>query len=140
MDAVAALTSALKAEFASVYLYGLLGARANRDGTKTEIAQIDALYASHRLRRDQLTAFLSTRQVALPAPAVAYTPPIDPTDATSRAACALDIETRSEPVYAQLVAATSGPERAFALTALSAVAIAAAQLGQKPTAFPGLTL
>lgn len=134
------LIAALEGEYAAVYLYGLIGGRADRDNDSGEITRINTTYAAHRLRRDQLIAFLDARSVNVPPPAVAYTPPVDPTDATQRTACAQQIEARLEPIYAQLVGAVTGPERAFALTALSSVSTAAVQVGQAPTAFPGLTL
>lgn len=140
MTPVNALAAALKAEYAAVYLYGLIGGRASRGGKPAEIARINRLYAAHRTRRDQLIALLNARNVVPPAPAVAYTPPIDPVSPRTRTACALQIEARSESIYAQLVAATSGPERAFAINALVSVSTVAADLGQPPHAFPGLRL
>lgn len=140
MTPTEALVAALRAEFAAVYLYGLIGGRASRGGQPAEIARLERLYAAHRMRRDQLIAFLGTRNVSPPGPAVAYTPPIDPVSPSTRAACARRIEVRSESIYAQLVAATAGPERAFAISALASVSSAAATLGQRPTAFPGLRL
>ena len=140
MSAQDSLITALQGEYAAVYLYGLIGGRADRDDDSAEITRINTVYAAHRLRRDQLIAFLTARGLTVPAPAVAYTPPVDPTDAAHRTACAQQIEVRLEPIYAQLVGATTGPERAFALTALSSVSAAAVQVGQAPTAFPGLTL
>ena len=140
MTPTTALVAALKAEFSAVYLYGLIGGRASRGGKPAEIARLNNLYAAHRMRRDQLIAFLGSRNVSPPAPAVAYTPPIDPVSPMTRAACARQIEVRSESIYVQLVAATTGPERAFAITALASVSSAAVTLGQAPNAFPGLTL
>jgi hypothetical protein len=140
MSAANALVAALKAEYAAVYLYGLIGGRASRGGKPAEIARINAMYAAHRTRRDQLIALLAARKVAVPAPAVAYTPPVDPTAASTRTACARQIEVRSESIYVQLVAATAGTERAFAINALSSVSTAAAALGQPASAFPGLQL
>lgn len=135
-----ALVAALRAEYAAVYLYGLIGGRASRGGKPAELARIDNLYATHRMRRDQLIAFLNTRQMTAPAPAVAYRPPINPVSPSTRTACARQIEIRSETIYTQLVAATTGSERAFAINALASVSTAAVALGQAPGAFPGLVL
>jgi len=140
MTAAEALKAALKAEYAAVYLYGVIGGRASRGGKPTEIARIAANYAAHRQRRDQLLALLAARGATPPAPAVAYLPPVDPVSPTTRTACAREIEVSCESVYAQLIAATTGPERAFAINALSGVSVAAATLGQEPAAFPGLVL
>lgn len=140
MTPTSALGAALRAEFAAVYLYGLIGGRASRGGKPAEIAHLNSLYAAHRLRRDQLIALLDALKVTPPAPAVAYVPPIDPVSPATRTACARQIEVRCEAIYAQLVAATTGAQRAFALNALSAVSTAAVTLGQKPGAFPGLTI
>lgn len=140
MTPTAALVAALRAEFAAVYLYGLIGGRASRSGKPAEIARIGDLYAAHRTRRDQLVAFLNARAVTPPAPAVAYTPPIDPVSPSSRTACAREVEARCEAIYAQLIAETTGPERAFAINALSATSTAAVVLGQTASAFPGLSL
>lgn len=140
MTPVHALSAALQAEYAAVYVYGLVGGRASRGGTPVEVRRVRDLYAAHRLRRDQLIAFLTARGLTPPAPAVAYTPPVDPVGAASRTACAREIEIDSQAIYAQLVAATTGPERAFAIHALSSASTAAITLGQTPRAFPGLTL
>ena len=140
MTPINALGAALKAEYAAVYLYGLIAGRASRGGKPAEIAHLTSLYAAHQLRRDQLIAFLNAAKVTPPVPAVAYTPPIDPVSLSTRTACARQIEVRCEAVYAQLVAATTGSQRAFAINALSAAGTAAAGLGQRPTAFPGLAL
>ena len=137
MTSTAALVAALRAEFAAVYLYSLIGGRASRDGRPAEVDRIDRLYAAHRLRRDQLLAFLGS---AAPAPAVAYAPPVNPTSASTRTACAREIEEGCEAIYTQLVAATTDAERAFAMNALSSVSTAAVTLGQRPSAFPGLIL
>lgn len=137
MTPVDALTDALRAEYAAVYVYGLLGGRASRGGKPAEIARITDLYTAHRTRRDQLMAFLGE---AAPAPAVAYAPPVDPTSPATRAACARTIEEGCEAIYAQLVAATTGAQRAFAINALTSVSTSAATLGQRPSAFPGLVL
>lgn len=135
-----ALTAALHAEFAAVYLYGLLGGRASRDAKPGELKRIREGYAAHRLRRDQLLAFLATRGVPTPSPAAAYVAPVDPVSPTSRTACARLIEERCESVYAHLIAAATGPERAFAMSALSATSVAAAVLGQRPSPFPGMVV
>ncbi|MGN6722777.1 MAG: ferritin-like domain-containing protein [Marmoricola sp.] len=140
MTPTQALVAALKAEYAAVYLYGLIGGRASRGDKPAEVARIKNLYAAHRTRRDQLIALLGARKVATPAPAVAYKPPIDPVSPSTRTACAREIEVRSESVYTQLVASTTGPERAFAINALDSVSKAGVALGQTPSAFPGLVL
>ena len=137
MNSDDALKAALDAEYAAVYLYGLIGGRASRNGTPAELARINASYAAHRTRRDQLLTFLGDKA---PAPAVAYTPPVNPTSFDTRTECANAIEVRCEAVYTQLVAATSGSQRAFAISALSSVSVAAVAVGQPPVAFPGLTL
>ena len=140
MTSTSALLAALRAEYAAVYLYGLIGGRASRGGKPAELKRIGDSYAAHRMRRDQLLAFLSARGVAAPSPAVAYRPPIDPASLTSRTSCARMIEERCETVYAQLVTAATGTERAFAMSALSATSVAAVAVGQQPSAFPGLVL
>lgn len=137
MNTTNALKAALEAEFAAVYLYGLLGGRASRGGSPTEVARINATYAAHRMRRDQLLVFLGNDA---PAPAVAYAPPVDPTSLDTRTSCANAIEVRCEAIYSQLVAATTGSQRAFAINALTSVSTAAVAVGQAPLAFPGLTL
>lgn len=134
---MSALTAALDAEYAAVYLYGLIGGRASRDGAKDEIARINAAYQVHVNRRDELLTFVGSNA---PAPAVAYVPPIDPVTPASRTACAREIESRLEAVYTQMIAATTGTQRQFAVSTLTDVSKAAVALGQTPTAFPGLKL
>lgn len=137
---VRALDAAVRAEFAAVYLYGLIGGRASRSGKAAELVRIDASYAAHRLRRDQLLAFLTARGVPAPVPAVAYTAPMNPISVATRTGCSRLIEEHCASIYAQLVAAVEGPERAFAMNALAATAVAAVALGQRPSPFPGLVL
>lgn len=133
-----ALVAALRGEFAAVYLYALIGGRAYRGGTGAERQSYADAVKTHSVRRDQLVAMLGGAPATVPIPDVAYSPPVDPVDQESRTRCARAIENRLEALYAQIVAATTGPSRAFAMRALAEVSSAAAHLGEEPEAFPGL--
>ncbi|MFD9335700.1 ferritin-like domain-containing protein [Streptomyces sp. NPDC060028] len=130
-----AAQSALAAEHAAAYGYGVIGARAAaaRQGEAREA------YGEHLARRDALAR--TVREMGgSPRPAeAAYTLPFAvraPGDAERLAA---EIEDRVAGAYSDLVRAAEGPLRREAADALSAAAVRAARWRGVGVAFPGLT-
>ena len=131
---MSALTAALEAEQAAVYLYGVLGSRS----TGAQLTAMQQAYDAHRDRRDQLLGFAQARGITPPDGAVYPTPAgIDAPAGRQRAAAA--IETSCLGPYAALVAATSGELRAWAAAALGACAVQAVGFGAAKTALPGVS-
>lgn len=128
MNGVDALQATLTAEHAAVYLYGVLGGQASRSPDIAGRQALAAAFNSHRARRDQLIDLLSARKVVPAASAIAYDMP---------AGGPATIEQRCLPIYGQLVEATTGAERTFAIASLHQVAAAAVGFGAQPSNFPG---
>lgn len=134
-----ALQTALAAEHAAVWLYGLLGARTS---VSEQPALADALrqaYAVHRTRRDGWTALLRDDGVEPVAAAPSYVAPDlatgDPVAAVR--AAAVDAETAAAETYAFLVGSTTGERRRTAVAALRDAAVRLVALGGAPTTTPG---
>ncbi len=138
-DAVTALQSALSAEQAAVWAYGLVAAYA-RDQSDM-IAQVRS---GHLLRRDATTARLVQGGAAAPEPAAAYQVSVPVTDSASALTLAQDIETDAAAAWRVVIGSTDDAElRGFALSGLSEAAVRLAMwkqtVGAQPStvAFPG---
>lgn len=137
-----ALQTALAAEHAAVWLYGLLGARTS---VSEQPALADALrqaYAVHRTRRDGWTALLRDDGVEPVAAAPSYVAPDlatgDPVAAVASVrTAAIDAETTAAETYAFLVGSTTGERRRTAVAALRDAAVRVVALGGAPTTTPG---
>ncbi|HEY0357304.1 MAG TPA: ferritin-like domain-containing protein [Mycobacteriales bacterium] len=117
------LGTALAAEHAAVYAYGVLGARltgaARRDAVAAE--------AAHRARRDGLLRRLAGGGEP-PAPAApAYTLPFPVTDAASALRLAVLVEERTAAAWRAAVPGTGRADRTTAVTALTDCAVRAAR-------------
>jgi hypothetical protein len=136
-EALRALRTALAAEHAAVYLFAAFHARTAPG------ALADALLASydfHRTARDLLIERLSALGDAEPAGAApAYDLPGGLGSAAGVSAAALTVERTAAAGYADLVAATSGDDRALAVGWLSATAVRQLRFGGAPTTLPGLS-
>lgn len=132
-----ALQTALAAEHAAVYGYGVLGARLRGTHQQTAMATWDA----HRAQRDKLIAILSGRPVAA---ATGYRLPVKVTSARSAAQLAAALEDGLVPAYVGLAGASSPGLRAFAANAAQKAQARSARwrlsagLPAPPAAFPGL--
>jgi hypothetical protein len=135
-----ALFDAVATEHGIIYGYGLVSAHSTPDDN----ALVSAAIAEHRDRREAAIAMLTARSVSPPLPAAGYqlpTPVVNPTDAAN---LAVRMEQDAAVAWrAVLEQATSGNDRAFAVTALTQSSVTAAkwraQLGAWPVtvAFPG---
>ena len=126
----AALQSALSAEHAAVYAYGAIGGVLG-----TGSAAAAAGYASHRGRRDQLTAMLGPESVAAEP---AYRLPFEVSGPARARRLAAHVEERCAEVYAEVVSRTAAADRLFAARALTDCAVRGLEWGAEPDPFPGL--
>ncbi|HET7327330.1 MAG TPA: ferritin-like domain-containing protein [Nocardioidaceae bacterium] len=129
------LQTALAAEHAAVFAYGVIGAVL---GAASEAADADlaaAGYAAHRRRRDQLIARLGQDAVAAEA---AYALPFDVDSERSARRLGRLVEQRCAAVYADVVSRTAGEARMLAATALTDCAVRGLGWGVEPEPFPGL--
>ena len=128
-----ALQAALQGEYAAVFGYG----QAAGPLRGTDLATASSYLDAHRARRDRLTS-LVLDQSAVPTPAAAeYAVPPSATARAGRTVLA-GIESRLCATYADLVAASTGPTRALAVTALQESAARSARWGAAVPVFPGL--
>ncbi|NVI92331.1 ferritin-like domain-containing protein [Actinomadura sp. BRA 177] len=129
--------TALAAEHAALYGYGVLGARLS--GSLRETAK--EMWDGHRAQRDELESILSGEPV--PA-APAYRLPVRVTDARSAARLAAALEDDLVAAYVGLAGLSSPDLRAFAADSAQRAAARAARWRQKAgvavprDAFPGL--
>ncbi|MFI7235125.1 ferritin-like domain-containing protein [Streptomyces cyaneofuscatus] len=132
--ALTATQSALAAEHAAVYGYGVLGGRV-AGKRRTEAS---AAYDGHRARRNALIRTVRDLGGAPVAADAAYALPLAVTDTASALRLAAVLEDRVAGVYSDLVRATEGPARADAAGALREAAVRAARWRGGNVAFPGL--
>ncbi|WUN35914.1 ferritin-like domain-containing protein [Kitasatospora sp. NBC_00315] len=134
-EAATAVQSALAAEHAAVYGYGVVGAKLPDDQRR---ADARAGYAAHEAERDTWRRLLAGAGASPGAAAPGYQLPFPVSDATGATALAAHIETRLRDTYAELVAALPADRRAPAADALRIAALQARHWGAASTAFPGL--
>ncbi|MGH3329518.1 MAG: ferritin-like domain-containing protein [Streptomycetales bacterium] len=131
---VAALQSALEAEHAAVYGYGIAGARLR--GERATLAR--SAYESHRTRRDQLVRMVRERDATPAASAVAYDLPFPVRSADEAVDLAVWLEEGVAAAYADVVQAAARDLRMFAAQGLREVAVRAVRWRGRSVAWPGL--
>jgi Domain of unknown function (DUF4439) len=130
----AALESALAAEDAASYGYGIVGAHLS--GTAFSLATADCVI--HEKARDALFAMI-TALGATPQPAaVAYRLPITVNTTAEAASLAVDLELSVVAGYVPLAGAKEQALRKLAATQMQDAAVRAARWGATPQPFPGL--
>ena len=136
----AALFDAIATEHAIIYGYGLVSAHATPDLNQLVSSSI----AEHRGRREEAIALLDGRSVDPPLPAAGYQLPTEVDNATDAANLAVRMEEDAAVAWrAVLEQAATNEDRAFAVTALTQCAVAAARWSQVlevwpiTVAFPG---
>jgi hypothetical protein len=132
---VRALQSALAAEHAAVYGYGVVGAYLT--GGLQATATTD--WVAHQVARDQLEAMLRSVGTQPAAAAVAYQLPIPVRNAGEAVALAVVLEDRIAMAYLGLVALSNTAIREFGALQVQASALRAAAWRGSTVAFPGLT-
>ncbi|MGV0742222.1 ferritin-like domain-containing protein [Mycolicibacterium sp. XJ870] len=136
----AALYDAVATEHGIIYAYGLVSAHA----TPEDNALVAAAMAEHRARREAGIAMLNGRSVTPPLPAAGYQLPSTVANPNDAANLAVRMEQDAAVAWrAVLEQATTGEDRAFAVTALTQAAVTAAKWSQAldvwpvTVAFPG---
>lgn len=137
MTTLDALQTALAAEHAAVYVYGVLGAQASRSATPALHAAVTEAYDAHRGRRDELTRFVLDAGGTPVASEPTYDLPEPLGSAERVTAAALDLELAGAETYAWLVANTVGPGRRWAVQALTGTAVRVLTFRGSPEIFPG---
>jgi len=131
---IAALQTALAAEHAAVYGYGVAGALLGG----ADLANAKADWNAHQLARDNLQAML-TRLGATPvAASPAYKLPFRVTSAKSAAKLAATLEEGVTRAYLGLVAVSNPALRTYAARAMQTSANRALAWSGTTTAFPGM--
>ncbi|WP_333775152.1 ferritin-like domain-containing protein [Streptomyces sp. IBSBF 3136] len=129
-----ALQSALAAEHAAVYGYGVVGGRIG--GRRR--AEARAAYDAHRARRDALVREVRDLGGEPVAASAAYALPFQVPDAATAVRLAARLEERVAGVYSDLVRAATGERRGTAAGALREAAVRAVRWSGESVAFPGL--
>ena len=132
---VAALQTALAAEQAASYGYGIVGAHLT--GAAFRAASADCVV--HERARDLLTRLI-TSLGATPRPAAAaYQLPLDVTSAADAAKLAVDLEREVVASYVDLAGAPDPRLRTLAAANMQGACVRAARWGATSQPFPGLT-
>ena len=137
MSSLAALQTTLAGEHAAIFLYGDVGAHTSQSREPELYSVVSALYRAHRARRDQLRLFLADRSATPVAAEPTYDLPASLRTSAAVRSQAQRIEERCAEAYAALVADTIGPDRDWAISALSEAAQARILLGGRHQKFPG---
>ncbi len=130
-----ALQSALAAEHAAVYGYGVVGANL----TGSQMAAATADWLAHQVARDTLEAMIRSRGGEPLAAAVAYQLPVTVRTPGEAAALAVLLEDRIAAAYLGLVGLSTAVLRRFGALQVQAAALRAAAWRGSTVAFPGLS-
>jgi hypothetical protein len=134
---IAALQTALAAEQAACYGYGVVGARLPQGSAGQFAAGTD--WVAHMRARDQLSALITARG-GTPAPAaVAYQLPGPVHTPAAARALAVTLEDRVAQAYLGLVALPNSGLRSFGAQQVRAAALRAEAWRGATQAFPGLS-
>lgn len=132
-DPVTGLNTALAAEHAAVYAYGIAGARL----TGAQRATATEAFNAHRARRDRLRA-LVLRYGGVPAePEPAYTTPFPVVSGADCVRLAALVEERVAGAYLELAAVPDPGLRRMAAQAIQECAVRGYGWRPSPSAFPG---
>jgi Domain of unknown function (DUF4439) len=135
-QALAALQTALAAEQAACYGYGVVGAHLN--ASRSQSGSADSDWVAHQLARDNLTALI-TAAGADPGPApVAYQLPVHVQTPAGARSLAVILEEKVAQAYLGLVALPEHSLRALGARELTVTALRAAAWRRATVAFPGL--
>lgn len=132
-----ALYDAIATEHATIYGYGIVSAHSTPEDNKL----VSDSMAEHRERREAGLKMLSDRSIAGPLPAAGYQLPMKVDTPTDAAKLAVRMEEDAAVAWRAVVEqATSEPERAFGVAALTQAAVTAARwsqvLGTTPVTVP----
>ncbi|WP_307827562.1 ferritin-like domain-containing protein [Planomonospora sp. ID82291] len=128
------LSTALAAEHAAVYAYGVIAARTTGDLRATATAA----FRSHRVRRDRLRVLITERG-GVPAEAdAAYALPVTPSTAAQAVELAVLVERGVTTAYLELAADDDAALRRMAALAMQECVKRAYGLRPEIEAFPGM--
>lgn len=135
-DPVAALQTALAAEHATIYGYGVAGARLH--GAAQESAR--KLWDAHRAKRDQLAALITKRQATPVAAAAAYRLPVQLTSQRAAGTLVATLEERLAAAYLGLVGVDDPKLKALGAASMQEAVTRAVRWRNGPprSAFPGI--
>lgn len=131
---VAALQSALAAEHAAVYGYGVAGAQL----AGADQADARADWTAHQVARDNLATMLSKLGATPAAASPAYQLPFPVTSPRSAAKLAATLEEGVTRAYLAMVAVSNPTLRNFAAQSMQTAANRALAWSGTTTAFPGM--
>lgn len=137
MSVLDALQATLAAEHASLYTYGVLGARASQADTPALYDALTVAYRRHRARRDQLRTMVEEAGGEPVVAAAAYELDGRLLRSTQVQAAALAREVASAESLTALVAQSSGTVRGWAITEAIWSATWQLELGGDPQTWPG---
>lgn len=132
---VDAVQTALAAEHATVYGYGVVGGRI--ESSRQEEAR--GAYDAHRARRDALRREVRDLGGEPEPAAAAYALPFAVPDSAAAVRLAAELEDRLAGVYADLVRVSEGTRRREAADVLREAAVRAVRWRGSSVAFPGLS-
>ena len=133
---IQALQTALTAEHAAIYGYGVAGAYLT-GSTQTAAAMND--WVAHQVARDHLETVLRSLGAQPAAAAVAYRLPAPVRNASEAVALAVVLEERIATAYLGLVALSNDSIRDYGALQVQASALRAAAWRGGTVAFPGMT-
>jgi hypothetical protein len=128
------LGTALAAEHAAVYAYGVIGARTTGNLRTTATAAFNA----HRARRDQLRTLIITGGGTPTEPAATYDLPIIPSTSAQAVELAVLVERGVTGAYLELTASTDAAIRRMAALAMQECVTRSYGLRPEIVAFPGM--
>lgn len=134
ITAVRALQTALAAEHAAIYGYGIVGAQG---GPRYEHAAVRD-WNAHKTHRDRVVALLRKRRVAPVGARAGYALPFDVDGPRTAARLAAHLEDGVAAAYLELVAVTDTGLRALGARMLRDATIRGARWGASTAAFPGM--
>ena len=137
MNGTEALQSALGAEHAAVFVYGVVGGRLAAESNPRLAGVIGAAYEAHLRRRDHLRSMVAARGVTPRPAALSYAVPPGRSPGVLTG-IARRTEVRCAEAYALLVGSTTGAARRVGIDALTDAALRQLDLGAAPSAYPGL--
>lgn len=133
----APLQTALAAEHASVYVFGVLGAQTSQTTQPKLWRDLLSAYRWHRASRDELVRRITVAGGQPVAAAPAYALPNAVATQAQVVAAALVTESRATQTYGTLVAESLGVDRSWAIAALDESAVRQLRFRGRPEIFPG---
>jgi hypothetical protein len=134
MTADQELGTALAAEHAAVYAYGIIGARTTGNLRST----VTAAFNAHRARRDQLRTLITTGGGTPTEPTATYDLPIIPSTPAQAVELAVLIERGVTSAYLELTASTDATVRRMAALAMQESVTRSYGLRPEIVALPGM--